>query len=114
MIAAENIIAEAWRVGVTLRRSGDKIVVSPASRCPSYLIDAIRQHKPSVIGLLESEASDLLASSKGWLCVARQILAGEFDGCDRSTRESLTLRLRSIPHMVCREALKRITPTQDK
>jgi hypothetical protein len=43
-----------------------------------------------------------------WLPVARQVLAGEFDGCDRSTRESLTIGLRSIQHPDCRRALDRL------
>lgn len=43
-----------------------------------------------------------------WLHVARQILAGEFDGCDRSTAESLRIGLHRIPHPRCREALARL------
>jgi len=43
-----------------------------------------------------------------WLHVARQILADEFDGCDHSTRESLTIGLRSIAHPACRRALERL------
>jgi hypothetical protein len=43
-----------------------------------------------------------------WLAVAQQILAGEFDGCDRSTRESLSIGLRSISHPACGRALMRL------
>ena len=43
-----------------------------------------------------------------WLGVARQVLAGEFDGADRSTAESLRIGLRGIPHPLCREALARL------
>ena len=32
----------------------------------------------------------------------------QFDGCDRSTRESLTIGLRSIQHPDCRRALDRL------
>ena len=41
-----------------------------------------------------------------WLHVARQVLVGEFDGCDRSTAQSLTIGLRHIEHPLCREALE--------
>ena len=44
-----------------------------------------------------------------WLPVARQILAGEFDGADGSTQESLTIGLRSIPHPDCRRALDKLS-----
>lgn len=40
-----------------------------------------------------------------WLPVARQILAGEFDGADKSTVESLTIGLRHIEHPLTRRAL---------
>jgi hypothetical protein len=40
-----------------------------------------------------------------WLHVARQVLAGEFDGGDRSTRESIKIGLCSVPHPLCRRAL---------
>ena len=43
-----------------------------------------------------------------WLGVAWQVLAGEFDGCDRSTAESLRIGLRGINHPLCREALARL------
>jgi hypothetical protein len=40
--------------------------------------------------------------------VARQILACEFDGCDKSTRESIIVGLRSIQHPSCIQALMRL------
>ena len=68
----------------------------------------------SVQGLTShpSEPSDAAVSLPPgclpWLVVARQILAGEFDGCDRSMAQSLTFGLRSIQHPACREALARL------
>ncbi|HWN95651.1 MAG TPA: hypothetical protein VNT99_11505, partial [Methylomirabilota bacterium] len=59
----------------------------------------LRQHKPELIRWLTAS----------WLHVARQILDGEFVGADRSTRESLTIGLRSIAHPLCRRALGQIT-----
>jgi hypothetical protein len=38
-------------------------------------------------------------------------LAGEFSGCDRSTRESLVIGLRSIPHPLPRRALEHLERT---
>ena len=43
-----------------------------------------------------------------WLKVAQQVLAGEFDGCDRSTRESIKIGLCSVSHPTCRLALARL------
>ena len=45
-----------------------------------------------------------------WLPVARQVLAGEFDGADRSTLESLIIGLRGIAHPLCRQAFLRLKP----
>ena len=56
------------------------------------------------------EASDHLPPDQAaWLPVARRILLGEFDGCDRFTRESLTSGLRSVRYRDCERALARIT-----
>jgi len=43
-----------------------------------------------------------------WLRVAEQVLAGEFDGCDRSTRQSLTYGLEAVAHPDCRRALAQL------
>lgn len=48
------------------------------------------------------------AEEAAWLHVARQILAGEFENCDRSTSESLAIGLRSISHPICQQALARL------
>jgi hypothetical protein len=50
------------------------------------------------------------ADGAAWLHVARQILAGEFVGADRSTVESLTIGLRGIRHPLCRQALAQLNP----
>jgi hypothetical protein len=51
---------------------------------------------------------DLGGSIAAWLHVAQQILAGEFQGADASTCESLWIGLRSIGHPSCRSALQRL------
>ncbi|HVR37368.1 MAG TPA: hypothetical protein VMS21_16150 [Methylomirabilota bacterium] len=43
-----------------------------------------------------------------WLHVARQVLAGEFDGADFSTRESLRRGLRTLPHPAAMAALAKL------
>ena len=43
-----------------------------------------------------------------WIHIAEQVLAGEFDGCDRSTAESLRIGLHRIEHPLCRKALARL------
>ena len=53
-------------------------------------------------------APSLPADCLPWLHVARQVLAGEFEGADRSMVASLTIGLRHIPHPRCREALARL------
>jgi hypothetical protein len=45
-----------------------------------------------------------------WIPVAKQVLAGEFDGADDSTRASLTIGLRSLRHPNCEAALIRLWP----
>lgn len=45
-----------------------------------------------------------------WLHVAEQVLAGEFDGCDRSMAESLAIGLEAVAHPLCRRAFAQLTP----
>ncbi len=58
-----------------------------------------------------SEVATMLPPDQAaWLPVARQVLDGEFDGADGSTRASVTIGLRSIHHPKCRSALIRLWP----
>jgi len=59
-------------------------------------------------------ASGLPPDCVPWLHVASQVLASEFDRCDHSTRESLTLGFRSISHPLCRRALARLQGHAEK
>ena len=45
---------------------------------------------------------------KPWLIIAMRVIRGEFRGCCRSARESMTIGLRNINHSVCRRALERL------
>lgn len=58
-----------------------------------------------------SESTRMLPPDQAaWIPVAKQVLAGEFDGADGSTRASVTIGLRSIGHPSCQAALTRLWP----
>lgn len=58
-----------------------------------------------------SEPSEYLPPDQApWLHIAKQILSGEFDDADGSTRDSLSTGLRSILHPVCASAIKHLWP----
>jgi hypothetical protein len=108
MTAAE-LYNEATRRGLRLQPlDGGRLAVTPASLCPPDFADALRQHKRAILDLLEAEANSLPTDCAPWLHVARQVLAGEFEGASRSTVESLSIGLRRIEHPRCRQALARL------
>jgi hypothetical protein len=72
---------------------------------PPDLLAELQTQKEAVIELLEGGATNLTPDCAPWLHMARQVLAGEFDGADRSTQESLLIGLRSIRHPRCQQAL---------
>lgn len=104
-----ELYQRAVSLGLKLEpRGGDKLAVIPGNRCPPDFADMLRQHKREILSLLESQAAGLTPDCAPWLHVAKQVLAGEFVRCDSSTRESLTIGLRSIPHPLCVRALARL------
>jgi hypothetical protein len=107
---AEVLVEAASVWGIRLeRRQGERLVISPASKCPLELKALLAEHKKEVLGLLEAEADGLTPDQAPWLYVARQVvLWGEFDNADASTVESLTTGLRGIPHPLCKQALERL------
>jgi hypothetical protein len=107
-MTAQALYYEASRHGLRLERRGDKLAVIPASRCPPELADVLRQHKRELLELLDPRAANHPADCAPWLHIAQQVLAGEFDGADRSMIESLTIGLRGIRHALCQEALERL------
>ena len=107
-MTAHEIYLEAIRRGLRLEPAGDKLAVIPAKQCPPDFADVLRQHKGELLNWLEARTAGLAPDCAPWLHVARQILAGEFDGCDNSTRESLTIGLRHIHHPLCKQALSRL------
>jgi hypothetical protein len=103
-----ELYREATRRGLRLEPRGDKLAVIPAKQCPPDFADVLRQHKGELLNWLDCRAAEVAPDCAPWLHVARQIMAGEFDGCDNSTRESLTIGLRSIAHPLARRSLEKL------
>jgi hypothetical protein len=97
--------------GGRLEPAGDKLRVLLPADSPPELRDAIRQHKGELLDLLDARTANLPPDCAPWLHVARQVMAGEFDGADRSMIESLDIGLRSTNHPVCRRAIERLSTT---
>ncbi|MBI4328197.1 MAG: hypothetical protein HY674_23455 [Chloroflexi bacterium] len=108
-MTANDLFLEATRRGLRLEPRGDKLAVLPGDRCPPDFANVLRAHKGELLSWLGARAAQLPPDCAPWLHIAQQILAGEFDGADRSTRASLTIGLRSIAHPRCRRALDRLT-----
>jgi hypothetical protein len=108
MCDVRAILTRAQSLGLRLQVEGERIAIAPARLCPPELLATIREHKPEVMSLLEARAYHLPPGCAPWLHVARQVLAGEFDGADNSTVQSLTIGLRGIRHGLCQQALIRL------
>jgi hypothetical protein len=114
-VMAQILVEEAEVWGIKLeRRCPDQLIISPASKCPVEFKSMLREHKREILDLLEAQADGLAPDCAPWLHTAKQVLDGEFDGADSSTRESLIIGLRSIDHPVCRDALARVRALADK
>jgi hypothetical protein len=107
-MTAQDLFHEASRRGLRLEPRGDKLAVIPGDRVPPDFADVLRQHKRELMDWLETRACHLPPDCAPWLHIARQILAGEFDGADNSTVESLTIGVRGIQHPRCQLALARL------
>jgi hypothetical protein len=110
---AETICREARRWNLRLELRGDKIAVIPGSKAPPQFIELVRENKAALLSWLEATGAGLPRDQAPWLHVAKQVLAGEFDGADGRTRESLTIGLRTINHPTCRQALARLQSDKD-
>ncbi len=108
MTTPHDIYLEATQRGLRLEPAGDKLAVIPKGKCPPDFADVLRLHKRELLDWLETKNAHLPSDCVPWLHVARQILSGEFVGCDDSTRASLTIGLRGIPHPLCCRALERL------
>lgn len=103
-----ELIHEAARRGLSLRPCGDKLEIRPARLCPPEFAAVLREYKAEILVVLEGRAAGLTDDCAPWLHVAKQILAGEFEGADDSTVQSLTIGLRSIHHPLCQKALAQL------
>jgi hypothetical protein len=109
MSNAAGILSRCRQLGLEVWADGDRIGIAPKENIPPGLLDEIRAAKPDLLPLVrEGEALRLTPDQIPWLHVARQVLAGEFAGADRSLRESLVIGLRSIPHPLARRAFERL------
>ena len=111
---AEQLQSEATRRGLRLEPRGDNLAVIPGRLCPPDFAAELRQHKAELLALLEANASNLPSDCAAWLHIAKQVLAGEFDGADKSAVESLTIGLRGINHPHCQQALGRLPDNKEK
>ena len=104
------IYHRAIALGLSLETDGEKLLVfgKRNDALPAELVAELREHKREILDLLETQAVALRPDEIPWLHVSRQILAGEFDGADASTVESVTIGLRSIPHPLCRSAVENL------
>ena len=114
MCDVQAIVARARNLGLTLCVEGERIAIAPARLCPPDLLAEFRHHKPAVMALLEAKSANLAPDCAPWLHIARQVLAGEFDGCNRSTHESLSIGLSAVAHPLCRRALAQLTTHHQK
>jgi hypothetical protein len=113
-MTATELYQEAVRRGLRLESRGDKLAVIPGDRVPRDFADMLREHKRELLNWLETRAIQLTPDQVPWLHVAKQILAGEFDGAYGSTVASLKIGLRSIHHPLCVRALARLNPATSK
>ena len=113
MSDAALILDRCRRLGLELWAEGDHIGIAPRGRIPPDLREQIRAAKSELLQVLR-EGVGLPSDFVPWLYTAGQILAGEFDGADRSTRESLSNGLRSIAHPPAQRALKYIQTLSSK
>jgi hypothetical protein len=90
------ILTRCRLAGLRVWRDGDGLAIAPARRCPPELLAEIRAAKPQLLDWLDAHDIELPADETPWLHISRQVLAGEFDGCDRSTAESLRIGLRAL------------------
>jgi hypothetical protein len=107
-MTAREICKEAARRGLRLELRGDKLAIIPANRLQPEFAEQLRQHKHEILALLAMHNDGFSPDCAPWIHVAAQVLAGEFDGADRSTSQSLAIGLRQVSHPLCRRALMRL------
>ena len=107
-LMAQILLEELPIWGVRLERRGGQLIISPASKCPGDLKARLREHKAELLDLLEAKADGLAPDCAPWLHVGKQVLAGEFDNADGSTRAAVAIGLSAVHHPVCKRALEKL------
>jgi hypothetical protein len=114
-LLAEMILHEATtRWHLTIKSKDGRLIISPARNCPPEIMELLKLHKHAIIDFLQAQDAKTSADSAPWIHVGRQVIAGEFDDADRSTRMSLLIGLRSVSHPVCRQAFENLTASSDR
>lgn len=103
-----DLLHTCRKLGVSFQPRGDGLAVRPANRATPELLLQLRAHKDALLLLLEAEAALLPQDCAPWIHTARQVMAGEFAGGDRSLLDALHIGLRNIAHPVCRQARARL------
>ena len=103
-----EVYAEATGLGLRLTHEGNRIGILPAGRCPPAFKEVLRMRKLELLAFLEGKALHLPPDCVEWIYIARQVMAGEFDGADRSMRGSIIIGLRDIEAPIARRALRRL------
>ena len=98
----DEIYIEAARRGLRLIPRGDKLEVTPKCRLTPDFAAVLRDNKAELLAHLDQH---LRQDAGQWLHVAKQILAGEFDGAEDSTLETIAAGLRHVAHPQCQRAL---------
>jgi hypothetical protein len=108
-MTAPEIYDEALRRGLRLEMRGNKLAVIPAKGCQPEFADLLRAHKSELLSWLDGRNSGLSEDCLPWLHIARQVMAGEFEGLkDKSVAKSLKIGLQNIHHPLCQQALQRL------
>jgi hypothetical protein len=96
----KNLIAECIRSGITLEPRGDLLFVTSKEAVTPQMFQQIRAHTREIILFLESQRRESASH------LVKQIVLGEFQGCDNATRKQLTVTLRQLESPLARQALE--------
>lgn len=114
MSVLDGLFAECRRHHLSLFLDGNGAVTWRGPRPPEDLLVRLRARKDEIRVHLTYYNVVVPDDQKPWLHVGVQILAGEFDGADRSTMESLRIGLRGIHHPLTERALARLANASPK
>ena len=102
-----DLLQECSRAGFHLRLVGEGIRWR-GQRPPTELLSKLREYREQLRAHLAMRSTGLPPDQHPWVRTALQILSGEFEGADRSLRESLCIGLRRVRHPLCASALKKV------